>query len=223
MKIYLLSYLLLVSFSMACQSSKTEQGSSQKNENKPVVAAVERQVGGPCECCEAMFEGMPEQLNCQTQLSEASEPGEPLEIAGIIYKNDGKTPAEGVILYVYHTDSQGLYSDGPTSSKCAERHGHLRGWMQTGTDGRYLFRTIRPASYPNTNFAQHIHPQIKEPGLQVYWIDEYVFDDDPKLTSSEIAKHQNRGGTGVMTLKKNPKGIWVGQRDIVLGKNVPGY
>ena len=166
---------------------------------------------------------MPKNLQWETQISLPEEPGEPLEVSGTIFKNDGNTPAEGVVLYVYHTDNQGLYSAGPKTSKCAERHGHLRAWMKTGPDGRYRFRTNRPASYPNTNFAQHVHPQIKEPGLEVYWIDEFVFDDDPKLTASEVAKHQNRGGSGVIHLAKNLDGTWLGQRDIVLGKNVPGY
>ncbi len=170
-----------------------------------------------------MFEGMPDNLDWQSHIAKADEPGEPLEISGTIYKNDGKTPAHDVILYVYHTDHKGLYSSGAKTSKCAARHGHLRGWMKTGANGHYYFKTIRPASYPNTNFAQHIHPQIKEPGMQVYWIDEYVFDDDPKLTPTELASHQIRGGSGVIKLSKNAAGAWVGHRDIILGKNVPGY
>ncbi len=223
MKIQFLPFFTATSLFLACQSRPSEQLSSGEAGASKSVQEVERQVGGPCECCEAIFEEMPENLAWETQISPPNEAGEPLEITGIIFKNDGKTPANGVILYVYHTDNQGLYSKGITNTKCAERHGHLRGWMKTGPDGRYRFQSIRPASYPNTNFAQHIHPQIKEPGLQVYWMDEYVFDDDPKLLPSEIAKHQNRGGSGVIHLTKNAAGIWIGQRDIILGKNVPGY
>ncbi len=219
MKIHLLVFCAFLSTVAACQSQRTDSASTQAQP----APDKERQVGGPCECCEAIFDDMPEKLTWETQISPKNEPGEPLEISGTIFKSDGITPVEGIILYVYHTDNQGLYSRGSKTSKCADRHGLLRGWMKTGPDGRYLFRTIRPASYPNTNFAQHIHPEIKEPGLQVYWIDEYVFADDPKLVPSEIAKHQNRGGSGVLYLKKNEAGTWIGQRDIVLGKNVPGY
>ncbi|MGH9841841.1 MAG: intradiol ring-cleavage dioxygenase, partial [Blastocatellia bacterium] len=56
-------------------------------------------VGGGCDGCELIFDGMPKQLNWETTVSGAGEPGEPMEIGGTIYKADGKTPAVGVILY----------------------------------------------------------------------------------------------------------------------------
>jgi protocatechuate 3,4-dioxygenase, beta subunit len=208
---------------VACQVPSTPNVANTEKSKAAVSAETERHVGGPCECCEAIFDGMPETLVWETQIAKPGEPGEPLEVSGTIFKSDGKTPAEGIILYVYHTDNQGLYSKGPTSSKCAERHGHLRAWIKTGSDGRYLFRTIRPANYPGTNFEQHIHPIIKEVGMAPYWIDEFVFNDDSKLTTAMIAKHQNRGGSGIMNMLKNGDGVWIGQRDIFLGKNVPGY
>jgi protocatechuate 3,4-dioxygenase, beta subunit len=222
-----LTYFILPTLSLililACQAPPSHEASNTEKSKAAVPAETERQVGGPCECCEAIFDGMPNTLLWETQIAKPGEPGEPLEVSGTIFKNDGKTPAEAVVLYVYHTDNQGLYSKGPTSSKCAKRHGHLRAWMKTNSDGRYRFLTIRPANYPGTNFEQHIHPVIKELGMAPYWIDEFVFSDDPKLTAAMIAKHQNRGGSGIMNMRKNADGVWIGQRDIVLGKNVPGY
>ncbi len=208
---------------VACQAPPSQDVANTEKSKAAVSTETDRQVGGPCECCEAILDGLPEKLLWNIQIAKPSEPGEPLEVSGTIFKKDGKTPAEAVVLYVYHTDNQGLYSNGPTSSKCAERHGHLRAWMKTNSDGRYRFRTIRPANYPGTNFEQHIHPIIKEVGIAPYWIDEFVFSDDPKLTASMIARHQNRGGSGIMNMRKNGNGVWIGQRDIVLGKNVPGY
>jgi hypothetical protein len=70
----------------------------------------ENAIGGPCEDCQLMFEGMPSQLTSTTNLAPPDEPGEQLEISGTIYQQDGKTPAAGVVLYMYHTDSKGLYS-----------------------------------------------------------------------------------------------------------------
>ena len=202
------------------------QAPPSPNQHQPELATAiqkDRSVGGPCECCEAWKDGLPENLTWETTLSPPGEPGEPLEITGTIFKKDGKTPASDVILYVYHTDAEGKYSNGPDISTCAGRHGHLRGWMKTGPDGRFRFRTIRPASYPNTTFEQHIHPVIKEPGLQEYWIDEFVFDDDPNLTQQVRTHQQNRGGSGLLTLNKNEAGTWSGERNILLGLNVPGY
>src|ERR1043166_8622099 len=90
----------------------------------------DKEVGGGCEACDEMYEGMPQKLAWHTMIAEANEPGERLTISGTIFKKDGKTPAANVILYVYHTDNKGLYSRSPNQTH-ALRHGHLRGWMKT--------------------------------------------------------------------------------------------
>lgn len=180
-------------------------------------------VGGGCEGCEGIFEAMPTQLSWGTTIHKPGEPGEPLEISGTIYQVDGKTPAANVILYVYHTNAQGIYEPSPGATGWMRRHGHLRGWMKTNGRGQYKFHTIRPAAYPGRIDPQHIHPTIKEPDKNEYWIDEFLFDDDPLLTQRERARRQLRGGSGIIKVTKNSKGIWVGQRDIVLGKNIPNY
>ena len=179
-------------------------------------------VGGGCDGCALMFEGMPADLSWETTIAESTEAGESMEISGTIYQSDGKTPANAVVLYVYHTDARGFYSPAQGQT-LGRRHGHLRGWMRTGADGRYRFKTIRPAPYPNARIPAHVHPLIKEADKNEYWIDEYVFADDKLLTPSERQKLEKRGGSGVITLTKNASGVWVGHRDIVLGLNVPDY
>lgn len=182
----------------------------------------DRVVGSDCEDCELMFEGMPKDISWQTTIAGADEPGERMIINGVIYKSDGKTPAPGVILYVYHTDNKGLYSPAPKQTT-AKRHGHLRGWVKTDEQGRYELKTIRPASYPNSRNPQHIHPIIKEPDTSPYWIDEFLFENDPVITENEKSHQQKRGGSGIISLTKNDKGIWIGKRDILLGMNIPYY
>jgi protocatechuate 3,4-dioxygenase beta subunit len=177
-------------------------------------------IGGPCEMCDLMFTGMPANISWDTRIDPVGEKGEPLVISGRILKADGRTPAPGIILYVYHTDASGEYS--PAAGH-ENRHGHLRGWMKTDAQGRYRFTTIRPASYPQGRNPQHIHPIINEPGKGYYWVDEYLFDDDPYLTERERSSQDGRGGVGIIHLTKDNKGMWTGTRDIVLGKNVPGY
>ncbi len=179
-------------------------------------------VGGGCDGCNLIYEGMPSTLFWETIIPDSKEPGEPLIITGTIYKKDGRTPAPGVILYVYHTDNKGNYSATLTQRE-GRRHGHLRGWMKTDDKGRYRFRTIRPASYPNRKIPAHIHPIIKEEGINEYYLDEYLFDDDPLLTADERSKQEKRGGLGIIKLIKNQQGEWIGQRNIVLGLNIPNY
>ncbi len=180
-------------------------------------------VGGGCDGCEGLFEEMPKQLSWETTIHKPGEVGEPLEISGTIFKADGKTPAPGVILYVYHTDARGIYEPAPGATGWVKRHGHLRGWMKTDARGQYKFHTFKPAAYPGRRDPAHIHPTVKEPDKNEYYIDEYRFDDDPLLTAQERARAEKRGGSGIIKLTKHNKGIWVGQRDIVLGQNIPNY
>ena len=176
-----------------------------------------------CEGCDLLFQGMPTVISSSARLAGPEEKGEPLRLSGTIYQPDGKTPASGIVLYIYQTDHAGLYSPGPNQVH-ARRHGHLRGWVQSDDRGRYEFFTIRPASYPNSRSPQHIHPIIYEPKAKLfYWIDDYLFDDDPLLTAEEKRKQPRRSGSGILNLKKGSQGQWTGKRDIVLGQNVPNY
>jgi protocatechuate 3,4-dioxygenase, beta subunit len=182
-------------------------------------APGDRQVGESCDGCELMYESMPTNMSWEAKIENAADPGEPMVIEGTIYKKDGKTPAPGVILYVYHTDAKGYYSNPKTKGN---RHGHLRAWVKTGADGKYRFTTIRPAPYPGERIPAHVHPLVKEPGMTVYWIDEYLFDDD-KLVTDEVKRNEKkRGGNGILHPEKKD-GVWRIKRDIILGMNIPNY
>jgi protocatechuate 3,4-dioxygenase, beta subunit len=201
-----LSFILLTSTISACMGQPNN----------------DRAVGGRCETCEHMFQGMPASISSRTLVAKANEPGERLHLKGNVYRKDGKTPASNVVLYFYHTDNTGLYSRGTTSDDQGP-HGRLRGWVRTDEKGTYEFETIRPASYPNSRAPQHIHMIVKEPGVAPYWIDDFVFTDDPFVDEEYSGKQQNRGGSGVISLVRNNSGIWQGRRDLILGLNVPGY
>jgi protocatechuate 3,4-dioxygenase beta subunit len=150
-------------------------------------------------------------------------PAPKLLLTGTVYKRDGKTPAPGVILYYYQTDHTGVYANKPGLDRRVARHGYIRGWVKTDAAGRYSIYTIRPAPYRDGSEAAHIHPTILEPGIDnPYYIDEYVFDDDPLLTSAKRKAMQNRGGSGVLRLVKQGD-FWIGERDIILGLNIPDY
>lgn len=72
------------------------------------VGAQGTLVGGPCEGCEAVFEYGGRALTPTCTLPDFSQEGPRLKVTGIIYQPDGKTPAAGVILYIYHTDQNGV-------------------------------------------------------------------------------------------------------------------
>lgn len=179
-------------------------------------------VGLPCEGCEAVFEGLPEELNWSARIAPESEPGEPLRIDGVVYGRDGR-PAEGVIVYAYHTDAGGIYPrDNSIRGNAARRHGRLRGWAKTDSQGRYRFETIRPAGYPGSDLPQHVHMHVIEVGRCTYYIGDVYFDDDPRLTSqTRVRAASERGGSGVATPRRDDSGVWVARRDIHLGQNTP--
>ena len=180
-------------------------------------------VGGSCEGCEAIFEcPVPfTELN-STDTLPGFESGPKLVVRGRIYKSDGKTPADNVVLYVYHTDQKGVYPTTGTEKGWARRHGYIRGWIRTDKSGDYTIYTTLPASYPNSSNPKHIHPTIKEPGKTAYWIDEFVFADDPLLPETEKNRSRPVGGSGLLhTTMKD--GVLYAERNIILGKNVQGY
>jgi protocatechuate 3,4-dioxygenase, beta subunit len=139
-----------------------------------------------------------------------------------VFMSDGKTPAPGVILYYWHTDNNGYYSPREGMDENAKRHGHLRGWVKTGADGRYAIYTIKPAAYPNRSDPAHIHSIVKEPAKNEYFIDDFIFDDDPLLTADRRSRLENRGGNGILRTTR-PGDLLIAERDIILGLNVPGY
>ncbi len=178
---------------------------------------------GNCETCELIFVGMPEEINAVDTSQGWDNEGQKLMVSGKIYELDQKTPASNIVLYYYHTDRYGIYSPGPGMPDAARRHGHLRGWVKTGTEGAYTIYTNRPANYPNGEFEAHIHVIIKEPDMNLpYWIDAWVFDDDPKLTPELRKRMENRGGSGIM-MPHLENGVQIAHQDIILGLNVPDY
>ncbi|MEO8111108.1 MAG: hypothetical protein ABI594_13780 [Ginsengibacter sp.] len=206
---------LIISFNSCGQTNSQEKINADKNEIK---------VGGSCEGCEAIYESpVPfKDLKNVTSLPDYDEPGPKMEVSGIVYKADGKTPAPGIILYVYHTDQTGRYSANANAKGWGKRHGYVRGWIKTNAKGEYKFYTLRPASYPQGNAAAHIHATVKEPGKSAYWIDEYLFDDDTLVTVDVKNKLPKHGGMGVIKLH-NQNGILTGHRNIILGLNIPDY
>ena len=178
--------------------------------------AAEPVVGGPCEGCELVFEGMPAELAPAARIAPAGEAGEPLAIAGVVRDAAGRA-VPGIVVYAYHTDAGGTYPRGAT------RHGRLRGWAKTGPDGAYRFDTIRPGGYPGTAIPQHVHFHLLEPGRCTYWVDDLLFEDDPRLTANERERPQGRGGPGIARPERDAAGVWRARRDVVLGERVPGY
>ncbi|GAA0877503.1 hypothetical protein GCM10009119_04710 [Algoriphagus jejuensis] len=180
------------------------------------------EVGGGCEGCEALDEYGDKILNEEDTLPLFASSEPKLKLWGTVYQKDGKTPAANVILYIYHTDRTGIYPKRGDEKGWARRHGFIRGWVKTDAKGSYVFYTFRPAAYPDGTEPEHIHLTAKEPNTNAYYLDEFVFEDDPILDQKKRAQLNNRGGSG-LTLPVLKDGILEVNRDIILGLNIPDY
>lgn len=203
----------------------TSAGCSQQSTSAADYVQTPRlHAGGSCEGCEAIYKSKITfaKMDWIDTLADYNEAGPKLIVSGVIYKNDGKTPAKDVVLYIYHTDQTGHYTNKFNESGWAGRNGYCKGWIKTNAQGQYKFYTLQPGHYPNTTVPAHIHAILKEPGINEYYIDEYLFKGDKFLTEETMDKNENRCGNGIVTLKKE-NGILYAQRNVVLGLNIPNY
>jgi protocatechuate 3,4-dioxygenase beta subunit len=172
------------------------------------IACAQKTPLPDCEWCGTSE--APARLTSTVRIAGSNEPGERMVISGNVYETDGRTPASNVVVYAYHTNAQGIYPKRGNETGNARRHGYLRGWLRTDAQGRYRIESIRPGGYPGRPDPAHIHLVVKVEGKAERWIDELVFDDDPR-----VAAYRNRPGFAIVKLTKQ-NGTWMGTRNIVL-------
>ena len=107
----------------------------------------------------------PAHLTSTARIAPDTEPGDALVVHGRAVAEDGTTAIANAVVFAYHTDRTGLYD-----RRGSPAHSwRLRGWALTDASGRFEFRTIRPAPYPNRNTAAHIHTNIFLADGRRYW------------------------------------------------------
>ena len=202
--------LALVSFS-ACKAQKTAETLSDDFDKSP-----------------PFFYNIPEKLSATDTSAGWEEAGQKILLTGIVYEQDGITPAKDVLLYYYHTNAAGKYATDDTkarnmpANKLGQTHGYLRGWVKTGENGNYKIYTTMPGTYPSRDEPAHVHLSVQEPDAkEIYYIDDFVFDNDILLNSARRQSLENRGGSGIIRFVQDGD-LMIGERDIFLGLNIPG-
>jgi protocatechuate 3,4-dioxygenase beta subunit len=116
--------------------------------------------------------------------------GEPAWLSGRILDRSG-SPVRNATVEIWQADGNGAYLHTKTGNR-EKRDGNFQGFGRfvTGSDGRYLFRTIKPVPYPGR--APHIHFAVKRRG------------DEKLTTQCYIQGHPGNAGDGV--LRRTPEG-----------------
>lgn len=219
-KAVLLSAILSFELLVSCHSQERSTG---------VSATSSLAVGGPFENREFLYQKMPDTIGPADTSAGWHQNGPKLLLTGTVYGPNGTIPVPGVVIYYYHTDVTGRYKHRPEvpgsmpPNDKGQTHGYIRGWVKTNDKGEYFIYTVRPGTYPTRDEPDHVHLTVKEPNqISEYYIDDIVFDDDPMLTTAKRLSRENRAGSGVVRLVQKDV-LWVGERDIRLGLNIPDY
>lgn len=155
----------------------------------------------------------PKDSPSSADVAPPGESGERLEVSGVVYAADGRTPVTAASVYVYQTDARGYYW--PDDAR-GNRNPRLIALLRTDGQGRYSYRTIRPGSYPGTRVPQHIHYEVTADGHSTR-VFEIVFEDDP-FVSQQIRADAARPGSAyaLQSVRRGPGGVGRVTQDVVL-------
>ncbi|HSF40525.1 MAG TPA: hypothetical protein VLT87_12080, partial [Thermoanaerobaculia bacterium] len=78
-------------------------------------------------------------------------------------------------------------------------------YLTTDPQGRFEVETVRPAGYPQSNTAQHIHLEVfpEDGGRQMT---EILFEDDPRMTP-EIRRWAEGAGFPIVPVTRGKDGV----------------
>lgn len=143
--------------------------------------------------------------------------GETMQVSGIIFKEDGKTPLSNALLEVWQCDDKGVYDNTSDEYLC-------RGALKTGADGKYMFKTVIPVPYQvgaaeSRYRPAHIHMRISSSEhqdliTQVYFKGDSHLKDDAS-SSSPLAVNR------ILDINKNSANEKSVRFDVVMSKEFP--
>ena len=191
-------------------------GQNSIEENQDQTANQETTNNETCSWCGTSE--APSDATWTANIPSEGEQSKRLIISGTVFLPDGKTPAENVIVYVYHTNDEGIYPKKGNETGNGKYHGYLRAWMKTDSSGRYELETFRPAPYhSHEGEPAHIHCNIQAPGYPEYWLTALWFADDPRVNEEYKNKVERSGGfSNITELTLDSNNVLHGERNIIL-------
>ena len=140
------------------------------------------------------------------QLTKVEEPGEPLVIYGRVIDRQNNQPVSNASLFLYQTDSTGIY--GPPGRP--EEQARIRGSIHTNETGCFRIQTILPGDYPERKNSRHLHYVINANGYK-------------QLTSILFFKGFTTADSGgrfsILEIKKENNGTWIGTIDLTIERS----
>lgn len=154
----------------------------------------------------------------RTNLIPLNSKGIPLNLKGIVFKDDGKTPLSEAMVEIWHCDEKEYYDNISDDYL-------FRGMQNTGTNGKYEFKTILPVPYkadPNDEASwrpAHIHMRVSVPNqqdliTQLYFKGGKYVDKDPWASSPQAV---NR----ILNITKGKDGENEVVFDVMMAKEFP--
>lgn len=136
------------------------------------------------------LERRPAEIGASSRIAPESESGIPLTIIGRVVLPDGSAAA-GVLVHAYHRDDDGVEFDSQNAVRWL-----LEGWARTDKDGRFEFRTIRPAPDNLGREGAHIHFTLVSDEFGKQWAPKVFFADDPQVPARERRRSGKAGEFG---------------------------
>ncbi len=154
----------------------------------------------------------------RSNLIPANSMGKPVNLSGIIFKDDGRTPVNNALVEIWHCDDHEHYDNDSDDYM-------FRGALKTGANGNYNFKTIMPVPYkaaPDVESSwrpAHIHLRVSVPGqqdliTQLYFKGGKYLDTDPWASSPQAV---NR----ILNVKATDSGALDVVFDVVMSKEFP--
>ncbi len=115
----------------------------------------------------------------RASLVGAEEPGDRLEITGVVLDPDCQTPLDGAVIDVWQADAEGRYDTTSADYR-------LRALLMSDADGRFAFTSVRPGNYPDAGGMRpaHVHFTFSRPGYTPLTTQLY-FEGDPFLAPND--------------------------------------
>jgi catechol 1,2-dioxygenase len=150
----------------------------------------------------------------RTSLVDAAEPGDRLEISGVVLDPDCVTPLDGAVIDVWQADASGVYDTDSVEYR-------LRALLSSDAQGGFAFTSVRPGNYPDAGGMRpaHVHFTVTRPGYRPVTTQLY-FRGDPYLAPNDSCTVCNSDEEGLIIElnQETREGVtwWVGEFRIVL-------